>query len=155
MPKIPQELLNEIISNLWDNDNSLTCCSIAHRRLTSLGQKLLFHSIFILHEFRLQIPGALSAMTRSGISLERLSKNSPHIAGYVKALQISTPSAEDHILIDVNEQIVFEQIINPMAFCAPSLVSLKACSIVCEEECPRLTGLYARRLRGVLQHSFI
>ena len=82
--RCPPELLDEIISYLWNDIPSLKACSLAHRNTTVPSQKRLFYAV------GLRGPNQRVKNEMSGTSYDfwRLLVGSPHIAGYVQSLFI-------------------------------------------------------------------
>jgi len=82
---LPPELYSEIINHLWNSKTALLACSIAARSFTVAAQKQLFSHIVLRGPKK---PVAIWDIGGSAENFKQLLENSPHIATYVRYLEI-------------------------------------------------------------------
>ncbi|KAF7980674.1 hypothetical protein HWV62_37103 [Athelia sp. TMB] len=82
--KIPHELTDSIIGHLRDDLAAITACSLTCSAWTPPAQAYLFHDLHLL-----SFPRAKTFHT--------LLESSPHLALYVRTLEIQTQAEEDHM----------------------------------------------------------
>ncbi|KAF7985955.1 hypothetical protein HWV62_43904 [Athelia sp. TMB] len=82
--KIPHELTDSIIGHLRDDLAAITACSLTCSAWTPPAQAYLFHDLHLLSSSRAK-------------TFHALLESSPHLALYVRTLEIQTQAEEDHM----------------------------------------------------------
>jgi len=108
IPALPEELYSEIAASLWDDVQSLKSCSLATRKMTLTGQKLLFRSVTLRAGRNLlreeYAPGAHDSSGTSADLLQLLTDSS-HIARYIRSIHIIDLEAQYALVNDVVESV--------------------------------------------------
>ena len=124
---LPPELYSEIINHLWNSKTALLACSIAARSFTVAAQKQLFSHIVLRGPKK---PIAIWDIGGSAENFKQLLENSPHIATYVRYLEIfDTPRLYGALDTIGTEQTTEEEWLSKdtcLPFCLGLLRLLKA-----------------------------
>ncbi|KAJ7666006.1 hypothetical protein DFH06DRAFT_1185618, partial [Mycena polygramma] len=85
MPRLPQELIDIVVSELYNDTPSLRACALACRDLVSLAQTRFFYKV-VLHQ---AAPSERNVKERTQCQkLSRILDISPHLASLIKDLRI-------------------------------------------------------------------
>ena len=88
VPALPQELYGEIVAHLWDDIPSLKSCSLVNPIMTLSGQKFLFRSVILRPTRNLLLHSDSDDTSGTSRNFSQLLARSPHIASYVRSIQI-------------------------------------------------------------------
>ena len=88
VPALPQELYGEIVAHLWDDIPSLKSCSLVNPIMTLSGQKILFQSVILRPARNLLLHSDSDGTSGTSGNFWQLLAHSPHIASYVRSIQI-------------------------------------------------------------------
>ncbi|KAF9526735.1 hypothetical protein CPB83DRAFT_857356 [Crepidotus variabilis] len=86
MAQFPPELFEKIFSELSKDRRTLKACALASRHFTNLSHQHLFRHVLIRSPQQSDVP--LHKIGGSASQFEDLLKSSPHIAGYVRCLEL-------------------------------------------------------------------
>ncbi|KAF7377978.1 hypothetical protein MSAN_00221700 [Mycena sanguinolenta] len=89
---VPQELIDAILSEIDDDDETLKACALASRRFLPPAQRLLFKemSFPMQQKFRGQPEGASNPITLLVQRASNLLSSSPHLLAFVRELNVGS-----------------------------------------------------------------
>ncbi|KAF8174244.1 hypothetical protein BJ912DRAFT_1046586 [Pholiota molesta] len=91
VPQLPLEVLNHIFSFLRNDIPSLSACISATPYFQAIGEKHLWHH-FTLHNHNTYDPNPRNGLSRSPAQLSKILADTPHVATYIRSLEISIAS---------------------------------------------------------------
>lgn len=89
LPQLPVEVLNHVFSFLRNDIPSLSACISATPYFQAIGEKHLWHHFTLHNTYN---PNPRNRLSRSPAQLSKILTDAPHIATYIRSLEISIAS---------------------------------------------------------------
>ena len=119
--RLPPELAHEIIEYLWDDRSALKSCALTCHSFVASSQRQLFSSVVLELQ---SADGMTSSAGATGANFKCVLERSPHIAGYVRGLEINN-------LESISDCTAESRTYQTLILCLAPLRNLRALKLRC------------------------